>query len=83
MHLKILLCPVQSSMAKKKPQDPKLEGNATVSLGNKSISLSIGNNEPILTVTNEYDNSVTYPIEAYSFDSLWSQLWQFVKERQH
>jgi hypothetical protein len=70
-------------MAKKKLEDPKLEGNATMSFGGKSISISNDNNEPVLTVINEYGNSVAYRIATHSFDSLWSQLWQFVKEHQH
>jgi hypothetical protein len=74
-------------MAKKKqqPQELKLEGNATVSFGGKSISLSdTGDGEgPVLNVTNKYGNSASYRIEAHSFDGLWSQLWQFVKDSQH
>lgn len=71
-------------MAKKKQQqqEPKLEGNATVSFSGKSISIT-GDKEPVLTVTNEYGNSAVYRIEAHSFDGLWSQLWQFVKDSQH
>lgn len=77
-------------MAKKKqqqhPQGPKLEGNATVSFGGKSVSISPSNDDEgrsVLTVTNEYGNSASYPIDAHSFGVLWSQLWQFVKDSQH
>ncbi|AIC17112.1 hypothetical protein [Nitrososphaera viennensis] len=74
-------------MAKKKKQQQqelKLEGSATVSLAGKSISIADDENGvPVLTVTNEYGNSASYRIEAHSFDGLWSQLWQFVKDSQH
>jgi hypothetical protein len=73
-------------MAKKKqqqPQEPKLEGNAIVSSAGKSISISGDDGGPVLTVTNEYGNSAVYRLEAHSFDGLWSQLWQFVKDSQH
>lgn len=81
-----------SVMAKKKQQqppsrqqEPKLEGSATVSFGEKSVSISNDDSGggPVLTVTNEYGNSASYRIEAHSFDGLWSQLWQFVKDSQH
>lgn len=65
-------------MAKKKA-DVKIEGNVSVSLGGKSIS--IGSNA--LVVTNEYGNSASFEIGTHSFDALWSQLWQFVKDSQH
>lgn len=39
---------------------------------------------PVLQVTNEYGNSVTYEIsDSYRFDSLLSNLWQFVRDSQH
>ncbi len=39
---------------------------------------------PVLQVTNEYGNSVTYEIsDSYLFDSLLSNLWQFVRYSQH
>lgn len=69
-------------MAKKKEQGVKLDGKATVSSGGKSISIA-DDGGPVLTVTNEYGNSATYRIEAHSFDGLWSQLWQYVKDSQH
>ncbi|MEO9295785.1 MAG: hypothetical protein ABI347_09325 [Nitrososphaera sp.] len=65
-------------MAKKKAQ-VRIEGSVTVSAGDRSLSIKDGT----LTVTNEYGNSTQYLIEDHSFESLWSQLWQFVKESQH
>jgi hypothetical protein len=65
-------------MAKKKA-DVKVDGSASASMGGKSISIN-GNT---LVVTNEYGNSASYEIGAHSFDALWSQLWQFVKDSQH
>ena len=65
-------------MAKKKA-DIKVDGSASVSMGGKSISI----NGDALVVTNEYGNSASYEIGAHSFDALWSQLWQFVKDSQH
>ncbi|HVX02996.1 MAG TPA: hypothetical protein VHA09_07550 [Nitrososphaera sp.] len=76
-------------MAKKKQQQElKLEGTATVSFAGKSILISSNDDKSsgapaVLTVTNEYGNSARYPIEAHSFEDLWSQLWQFVKDSQH
>lgn len=69
-------------MAKKKEQGVKLDGKAAVSCAGKSLSIS-GDGGPTLTVTNEYGNSVSYRIEAHSFDGLWSQLWQYAKDSQH
>lgn len=65
-------------MAKKKA-DIKVEGSASVSIGGKSITI----NDNTLVVTNEYGNSASYGLAAHSFDALWSQLWQFVKDSQH
>jgi hypothetical protein len=65
-------------MAKKKA-DLQTDGSASVSLGGKSISI----NGSTLVVTNEYGNSASYEIGAHSFDALFSQLWQFVKDSQH
>ncbi len=65
-------------MAKKKA-DVKAEGSASISMGGKSISI----NATLMTVTNEYGNSASYEIGAHTFDALWSQLWQFVKDSQH
>lgn len=65
-------------MAKKKA-DVRIDGSASVSSGDKSLSIH-GNS---LVVTNEYGNSASYEITAHSFGALWSQLWQFVKDSQH
>lgn len=65
-------------MAKKKANF-KVEGSTSLSMDSKSISI-IGNS---LVVTNEYGNSASYEIAAHTFDALWSQLWQFVKDSQH
>jgi hypothetical protein len=65
-------------MAKKKA-DVKVGGAASMSMSGRSVSIA-GNS---LVVTNEYGNSVSYEIGAHSFDALWSQLWQFVKDSQH
>ena len=70
-------------MAKKKAEGVEVAGSASVSMGTKSLSLSGEGGAPVLTVTNEYGNSVAYRVEAHSFDALWSYLWQFVKDSQH
>jgi hypothetical protein len=50
----------------------------------KSIAINSESGVPVIEVTNEYGNSVRYEIsDDYKFDSLWSQLWQFVKDSQH
>lgn len=65
-------------MAKKK--EVKIAGSASASMGDRSISISENGS---LVVTNEYGNSASYKIGVHSFDALWSQLWQFVKDSQH
>jgi hypothetical protein len=65
-------------MAKKKA-DVKVEGAALLSSGGRSISI----NGTSIIVTNEHGNSTSYEIGAHTFDALWSQLWQFVKDSQH
>lgn len=71
-------------MAKKKAAVQVTGSGMTVSAGEKSLSIvDDGGGVAILTVTNEYGNSAAYRIEAHSFESLWSQLWQFVKDSQH
>ena len=62
----------------------KSEG-MSVYLAKKSITItSAENGAPVLRVTNEYGNSVTYEIsDSYRFDNLLSNLWQFVRDSQH
>lgn len=68
-------------MVKKKDLKVDITENGLVlSVGEKSLSLSKNN---VLQLTNEYGNSVTYTIDAGSFEGLWSALWEFVKDRQH
>lgn len=54
-------------------------------MAKKSITItSAENGAPVLQVTNEYGNSVTYEIsDSYRFDNLLSNLWQFVRDSQH
>ncbi len=50
----------------------------------RSIALtSSGAGPPVLQVTNEYGNSVSYELDDRQFDGLWSNLWQYVKDNQH
>jgi hypothetical protein len=50
----------------------------------KGIMINSEDGVPVMEVTNEYGNSVRYEIsDSHQFDSLWSQLWQFVKDSQH
>jgi hypothetical protein len=84
MHLKILLWQEKPMVKKKQQSGLKLEGGATISSNGKSVSITNDDGgRALLTVTNEYGNSAVYPIEEHSFDGLWSQLWQFVKDNQH
>ncbi|NOJ27218.1 MAG: hypothetical protein DA330_04315 [Nitrososphaera sp.] len=69
----------KARLAKKKEVSIKTEGSLTVSAGKKSMSLD----GTVLSMTNEYGNTVTLGIDAGSFDGLWDLLWQFVKDRQH
>jgi len=49
----------------------------------KIIGIYSDKDAAVLEVTNEYGNAVKYEISESQFESLWSQLWQFVKDSQH
>ena len=55
----------------------------SISQAKKSIAITLEGGTPMLEITNEYGNSVKYEISDSGFDSLFSNLWQFVKDRQH
>jgi hypothetical protein len=56
----------------------------SVSLAKKNIAINSQGGAAVLEITNEYGNSVRYEIsDRHSFDSLHSNLWQFVKDSQH
>jgi hypothetical protein len=64
-------------------KDKKGEG-LSIYLAKKGIAINSESGVPVMEVTNEYGNSVRYEIsDSHRFDSLWSQLWQFVKDSQH
>ncbi len=65
-------------MTKKKAK-VRVDGSVLISAEDRSISIS----DSTFAITNEYGNSVSYEINPHSFDMLWSQLWQFVKDSQH
>jgi hypothetical protein len=66
-------------------KDKKSEGMSVYLAKKSSITItSAENGAPVLQVTNEYGNSVTYEIsDSYRFDNLLSNLWQFVRDSQH
>jgi hypothetical protein len=67
-----------------KIQKGKKGEGLSISHSKKSIAIISENKMPVIEVTNEYGNAVRYEIsEDYKFDSVWSQLWQFVKDSQH
>lgn len=56
----------------------------SVSLAKKNIAINSEAGVPVLELTNEYGNSVKYEIsDSYRFNSLFANLWQFVKDSQH
>ncbi|MCI0563260.1 MAG: hypothetical protein MN733_32685 [Nitrososphaera sp.] len=69
--------------------EPKIHSEETgqglsVRLSKKAITIVSQKDVPTLQLTNEYGNSVSYEISnSQRFDSIFSSLWQFVKESQH
>ncbi len=67
--------------------EPKLHASktsASVQLARKIIGIGSEGGIIRLQLTNEYDNSVRYEIsKSHQFESLFANLWQFVKESQH
>lgn len=56
----------------------------SIEIAKKNITINSENGVPVLEMTNDYGNSVRYEISDNSrFNSLWSQLWQFIKDNQH
>lgn len=55
----------------------------TVSQNGKSFSISGSAKSGELALTNEYGNSISFPLDDQGFDQLWSAIWEFVKDRQH
>ena len=55
----------------------------SISQAKKNIAITLEGGTPVLEITNEYGNSVKYEISDSGFDSLFSNLWQFVKDSQH
>jgi hypothetical protein len=66
-----------------KIQKGKKSEGVSVYLAKKNITITSEGGTPVLEVTNEYGNSVKYEISDNNFDSLFSSLWQFVKDSQH
>lgn len=56
----------------------------SIEIAKKNITINSENGVPVLEMTNDYGNSVRYEISDNSrFNSLWSQLWQFIKDNPH
>ena len=70
-------------MVELKIQKGKKSESVSVYLAKKNITITSEGGTPVLEVTNEYGNSVKYEISDNNFDSLFSSLWQFVKDSQH
>jgi hypothetical protein len=57
---------------------------ASVQLAKKIMAIGLEGGLIHLHLTNEYGNSVRYEIsERQKFESLFANLWQFVKDSQH
>ena len=66
--------------------EPKFKAGkseATIVFQKKQITISDRSSAPILTLANEYGNSLSYELGHAQFDSLHAELWRFVKESQH
>jgi hypothetical protein len=60
------------------------ETGASVHFAAKIVSIGSQDGKIHLQLTNEYGNSVTYEIsKSLEFESLFANLWQFVKDSQH
>lgn len=68
-------------------EEPELhasETSASVQLAEKIMEVRSEAGLVSLQLTNEYGNSVRYEISnSHQFESLFANLWQFVKDRQH
>lgn len=57
---------------------------ASVQVAKKIVAIGLEGGLIHLQLTNEYGNSIRYEIsEQQKFDSLFANLWQFVKDSQH
>ena len=60
------------------------ETGASVQLARKIMAMGSGGGTIHLQLANEYGNSVRYEIsKSDQFESLFANLWQFVKDSQH
>lgn len=60
------------------------ETGASVQLAKKIMAMGSEGGIISLQLTNEYGNSVRYEIsKSHQFESLFANLWQFVKDSQH
>ncbi|MGI0012136.1 MAG: hypothetical protein ACREBU_01640 [Nitrososphaera sp.] len=59
-------------------------GGVSIIHAKKSVAIAQEKDMPVLQVTNEYGNSVSYDVsDSHRFDRLLANLWQFVKDSQH
>jgi hypothetical protein len=67
--------------------EPKLHASktgASVQIAEKIMAVGSRAGMISLQLVNEYGNSVRYEISSsHQFESLFANLWQFVKDRQH
>lgn len=67
--------------------EPELHASKTgvsVQLAKKIMAIESEGGIINLQLTNEYGNSVRYEIsKSHKFESLFANLWQFVKDSQH
>ena len=57
---------------------------ASVQLAKKTMAVGLEDGIVHLQLTNEYGNSARYEISnSHEFESLFANLWQFVKDSQH
>jgi hypothetical protein len=65
------------------PQFRTSKTEASLSLAKKKIVIAAKEATVMMSLTNEYGNSVSYSMDGNQFDGLFSELWRFVKESQH
>jgi hypothetical protein len=64
-----------------KPEFKVTPSCASVSLAKKKIEICRENGSAVMSLANEYGNTVTYELDANQFESLLDAIWAFVKER--
>jgi hypothetical protein len=64
-----------------KPEFKVTKSCASLSLAKKKIEICQEKEIAVMSLANEYGNTVSYELNVDQFESLLDAIWQFVKER--